>query len=127
MPDVISNGTRFSDINFTNSSLTPLEFALSQFATTEPLADNDLSKFNDQENVYLATEDGIRSVGGNLAIKDVRFFLSYQIARIQTAQGVNITSASDTVQHLLGKVISNAGEESQATKDQATALASQLS
>jgi hypothetical protein len=124
---VISNGTRFSDINFKDSNLSPLEFALSEFATTEPLADNDLSKFEAQENVYLATEDGIRSVGGSLAIKDIRFFIAFQIARIKTAQGVDITNVPDQVVHLLGKVLKNGGEESQATKDKVTALSTVLS
>jgi hypothetical protein len=124
---VISNGIRFSDINFKNSNLSPLEFALSEFATTEPLADNDLSKFQAQENVYVATEDGVRSVGGSLEIKDVRFFISFQIARIQTAQGISITTADGQVAHLLGKVLNNAGEESQATKDKVTALSTVLS
>ena len=127
VPDVISNGTRFSDINFEDSNLTPLEFALSEFATTEPLADNDLSKFQAQENVYVATEDGVRSVGGSLEIKDVRFFISFQIARIQTAQGISITTADGQVAHLLGKVLNNAGEESQATKDKVIALSTVLS
>ncbi len=124
---MISNGTRFSDINFEKSPLSPLEFALSEFETIEPLKDNDLSKFQAQANVYVATEDGIRSVGGNLAIKDVRFFLDFQVARIQTAQGVDITNVPDQVQHLLGKVLKNGPEESQATKDKVTALASILS
>ena len=38
-----------------------------------------------------------------------------------------ITDPGQTVQHLLGKVINNAGSESQATKDRVTALASVLS
>jgi hypothetical protein len=49
------------------------------------------------------------------------------MARIKTAQGVTITDAGQTVEHLLGKVIKNAGsKETQATKDQITALASVL-
>lgn len=76
--------------------------------------------------MYLATEAGIRSVAGGLAIKDPKFFLSFQIARIQTAQGVNITDPSNTVEHLLGKVTKNGASESQATLDQVTALASDL-
>ena len=38
-----------------------------------------------------------------------------------------ITDPGQTVEHLLGKVISNAGSEAQATKDKVTALASVLS
>jgi len=78
-------------------------------------------------NTYLATEAGIRSVGGALAIKDPKFFLAFQIARIQTAQGTNITDPSATVEHLLGKVTKNGPSESQATLDKVTALASILS
>lgn len=49
------------------------------------------------------------------------------MARINTAQGTAITNPGQTVEHLLGKVIKNAGSgESQATKDQITALASVL-
>jgi hypothetical protein len=124
---VISNGIRFSDINFKNSNLSPLEFALSEFATTEPLADNDLSKFEAQENVYLATEDGIRSVGGNLAIKDIRFFIAFQIVRIKNAQGVELTDAAGQIEHLLGKVLKNGSDESQDTRDKVTALSTTLS
>lgn len=66
-------------------------------------------------------------MGGNLAIKAPKFFLSFQIARIKTAQGTAITDPGQTVEHLLGKVIKNAGSaESQATKDAITALASNL-
>lgn len=107
--------------------MTPLEFALSEFATTEPLADNDLSKFEAQENVYLATEDGIRSVGGNLAIKDIRFFIAFQIVRIKNAQGVELTDAAGQIEHLLGKVLKNGSDESQDTRDKVTALSTTLS
>lgn len=127
VPDVQSGNVTFSSINFKDSDLTPLEFALSEFATTEPLADNDLTLFEARESVYLATEDGIRSVGGGLQIKDPRFFLGFQIARIKTAQGQVITNPSDTVDHLLGKVLSNGAEESAATKAKVTALSTILS
>ena len=66
-------------------------------------------------------------MGGSLEIKDVRFFISFQIARIQTAQGISITTADGQVAHLLGKVLNNAGEESQATKDKVIALSTVLS
>ncbi len=63
-----------------------------------------------------------------MAIKAPKFFLSFQISRILTAQGTKITDPGQTVEHLLGKVIKNAGSgESQATKDSITALASVLS
>ncbi|KAL3420437.1 hypothetical protein PVAG01_08936 [Phlyctema vagabunda] len=128
VPDVTSGGVTFSDIDFSTSGQTPLAFALSQFATATPLADTDINVLQDQLNVYQATEAGIRSVGGNLAIKAPKFFLSFQIARVNTAQGTAITNAGQTVEHLLGKVIKNAGSaETQATKDAINALATQLS
>jgi hypothetical protein len=78
--------------------------------------------------MYQATEAGIRSVAGNLAIKAPKFFLSFQIARIKTVQGTANTDPGQTVEHLLGKVIKNAESgESQATKDGITALAGSLS
>lgn len=48
------------------------------------------------------------------------------MARIKTAQGVEITAAGQTVEHLLGKVLSNTKGESQAARDQVTALAGVL-
>ncbi|KAH8687286.1 hypothetical protein BGZ60DRAFT_521948 [Tricladium varicosporioides] len=126
VPDVSSGGITFSSINFATSSQTPLNFALSTFATASTLADSDLTLFQNQLNTYLATEAGIRSVGGSLAIKDPKFFLSFQIARIKTAQGTAITDPGQTVEHLLGKVLNNAGSESQATKDKVTALSKVL-
>jgi hypothetical protein len=74
-----------------------------------------------------AAEVALRSTGGSLAIKDPKFFLAFQIARIKTAQGVTITNTGQKVQHLLGKVINNAGSEDQATKDKVTALSTVLS
>jgi len=126
VPDVTSGGITFSDINFASSKLTPLNFALTTFATASPLTSTNLTLFQNQLNTYLATEAGIRSVGGTLAIKDPKFFLSFQISRILTAQGTNITDAGQTVEHLLGKVISNAGSEDAATKAKVTALSTQL-
>ncbi|KAH6721316.1 hypothetical protein DL95DRAFT_461624 [Leptodontidium sp. 2 PMI_412] len=126
VPDVTSGSTTFSSINFASSSSSALTFALSEFATETPLASTDLALFQDQLNVYLATEAGIRSVGGNLAIKAPKFFLAFQVARIKTAQGIAITDPGQTVEHLLGKVTKNAIKESQATLDQITALASVL-
>lgn len=69
---------------------------------------------------------GLRSSGGSLAIKTPKFFLSFQIARIKTAQGIAITDPGQTVEHLLGKVVKNAGGESQGTKDKVTALSKVL-
>ncbi|KAG9234411.1 hypothetical protein BJ875DRAFT_401097 [Amylocarpus encephaloides] len=128
VPDVTSGGISFSSIDFSQSAETPLEFALSEFATTTPLADTDLITAQDRLNTYLATEAGIRSVGGNLAIKAPKFFQSFQIARVKAAQGIEETDPGQTVEHLLGKVTKNAGSgESQATIDAINTLATELS
>lgn len=126
VPDVSSGGATFSAIDFSKSSQTPLEFALAQFATADPLADTDLQTFQDNLNVYLATEAGIRSVGGALAIKVPKFFLQMQVSRIQTAQGNPPAAAGQQVDHLRDKVTKNAGKEDKALLDQVAALAAQL-
>jgi hypothetical protein len=123
VPDVSSGGISFSSINFATSNQTPLEFALSKFATPIPLRNADLATFQHQLDVYLATETGIRSVGGNLGIKVPKFFLQFQVSRIQTAQGNPPAAAGQQVDHLLQKVLKNAPRESQALRDQVTALA----
>lgn len=126
VPDVSSGGSTFSDVDFSKSSQTPLEFALQKFATAEPLASTDLKTFQDNLNVYLATEAGIRSVGGNLAIKVPKFFLQMQVSRIQTAQGNPPAAAGQQVDHLRDKVTKNAAGESKALLDQVVALAAQV-
>lgn len=126
VPDVTSGNVTFSDINFADSKNSTLGFALQQFATTEPLADNDLSLFQNELNVYVATEAGIRSVGGSLAIKVPKFFLSFQVSRIQTAQGNAPTDPGQTVSHLLTKVLNNAAGQDQDLLDQVTALSKQV-
>jgi hypothetical protein len=127
VPDVTSGAVSFSSINFATSKQTPLQFALSEFATTSPLASTDLKLFQDRLNVYLATEAGIRSVAGSLAIKVPKFFLEFQVSRIETAQGNAPTNPSLTVDHLLGKVQKNAAGESKALLDQVAQLAKVLS
>ncbi|KAH6647878.1 hypothetical protein BKA67DRAFT_662628 [Truncatella angustata] len=127
VPDVTSGDVTFSSIDFSQSSQTPLEFALSKFATASPLANTDLQTFQDELNTYLATEAGIRSVGGSLGIKVPKFFLEYQVSRIQTAQGNPPTDAGQQVDHLRDKVLKNAAGEDQSLLDQVTALATQLS
>lgn len=114
-------------MNFATSKQTPLQFALSKFATSSPLSASDLAKFQDELNVYLATEAGIRSVGGSLAIKVPKFFLEFQVSRIQTAQGDAPTNPALTVDHLLAKVLKNAAGESSALLAQVSALAKVLS
>ncbi|KAI1423475.1 hypothetical protein F5Y12DRAFT_529951 [Xylaria sp. FL1777] len=126
VPDVTSGSTTFSSIDFSQSNQSPLEFALSKFATEDPVANSDLASFQDALNVYLATEAGIRSVGGSLAIKVPKFFLEMQVSRIETAQGNPPTEAGLQVDHLRDKVLKNAGNEDQALLDQVTALATQL-
>lgn len=75
VPDVTSGNVSFSSIDFSKSSSSALQFALDTFTTATPLASTDLKKVQDQLNVYLATEAGLRSVGGSLAIKVPKFFL----------------------------------------------------
>ncbi|CAI4214943.1 unnamed protein product [Parascedosporium putredinis] len=126
VPDVTSGGINFSDVNFADSDLSPLEFALTEFASANPLADTDLQRFEDTLNVYLATEAGIRSVAGGLTIKVPKFFLEFQVSRIQTAQGNPPTAAGLQVDHLLDKVLKNAASENAALLDQVRRLATQL-
>jgi hypothetical protein len=74
----------------------------------------------------LATEAGVRSEGGSLAIKLPKFFLAFQVARIKTAKGIRITDPGQTVEHLLGKVMSNGKGENKMLLDQVAMLATQL-
>lgn len=127
VPDVTTNGVSFSDIDFSKSSSTPLQFALDTFATASPLASSDLATFQTNLDLYQATEAGVRSENGNLAIKEPKFFLAFQVARIKTAQGVTITDPGQTVEHLLGKVQKNAGSADKGLLTQVEALATQLS
>ena len=142
VPDVSSAGTTFSSINFADSKSTPLQFALDKFATANPVANTDLATFQTDldlyvlirvivgmgtnMNRYVATEAGVRSEGGSLALKVPKFFLSFQVARIKTAQGTAITDPGQTVEHLLGKVLNNAKGENKALLDQVTALSKVL-
>ncbi|KAK0718628.1 hypothetical protein B0T26DRAFT_741501 [Lasiosphaeria miniovina] len=126
VPDVTSGGISFSSVNFATSKQTPLQFALSKFATKTPLAASDLATFEAELDVYLATEAGIRSVAGNLAIKVPKFFLEFQVSRIQTAQGTPPTAPGLQVDHLRDKVLKNAAGESKALLAQVTALANVL-
>ncbi|WP_457824577.1 hypothetical protein, partial [Staphylococcus aureus] len=87
-----------SSINFDGSGQSPLEFALDKFATTEPLADNDLDLFQARLAAYVATEAGLRSSGGNVnRIKIPKFFLEFQVSRIGVAQGQEIPEAGHQV------------------------------
>ncbi|KAK4182771.1 hypothetical protein QBC35DRAFT_444612 [Podospora australis] len=126
VPDVTSGGVSFSSINFATSGQTALQFALSKFATPTPLRNANLAQFQRQLDVYIATEAGIRSVGGNLAIKVPKFFLQFQISRIQTAQGNPPTAPGLQVNHLLEKVLKNAPRENAALLNQVGQLATTL-
>lgn len=126
VPDVTSGAVTFSTIDFTKSKSNPLQFALDTFKTATPLASSDLKTFQDQLNVYVATEAGIRSEGGGLQIKVAKFFLSMQVSRIQTAQGTPPTAPGQQVTHLRDKVIKNAGKVDKALLDEVTRLATVL-
>jgi hypothetical protein len=126
VPDVTSGGVSFSSINFATSGQSPLAFALKEFATTSPLANNDLDLFQNRLNTYLATEAGVRSVGGSLAVKLPKFFLQFQVARIQQAQGAVSNVPGMTVEHQLGKVVKNAAGEDAALIAQVNQLAKVL-
>ncbi|KAF2181920.1 hypothetical protein K469DRAFT_670287 [Zopfia rhizophila CBS 207.26] len=126
VPDVSTSTQSFSNVNFAASSSTPLQFALDSFKTSTPLSSSNLRNFQQQLDLYTATEAGIRSEGGNLSIKIPKFFLAMQVARIKTAQGIDITDPGQTVEHLVGKVLSNAKGEDHALLDQVTALGTQL-
>jgi hypothetical protein len=111
-----------------------LNKAISQrktFATPADPTTADLATLQNQLNDYLAVEAGVRvclrvlytatsssyrpclpclhrqSNGGGAIlnpVKSVKFFLQFQVARVQTAQGVTL-GVADTVAHQLGKVI----------------------
>ena len=127
VPDTTSGIVSFSQIDFSKSDQTPLEFALQTFATADPVKDTDLEVFQAGLDVYLATEAGIRSVKGNFgSIKIPKFFLEMQVSRIQTAQGNPPTAPGLQVDHLRDKVLTNAKGENQALLDQVTELAKVL-
>ncbi|KAG8744338.1 hypothetical protein FRC10_010318 [Ceratobasidium sp. 414] len=106
VPDVISGGISYSSIDFQSSSKSPVGFALATFTTPANPATANLTKLQNQLNVYLAMEAGVRSTGASILpkLKGTKFFIQFQIARVQTAQGVKLDVA-DTVEHQLGKVL----------------------
>ncbi|KAK8087293.1 hypothetical protein PG994_002267 [Apiospora phragmitis] len=88
VPDVTSGGQTYSQIDFSKSGTSGLQFALDTFVTADRMADSNLQAFEDALDVYTATEAGLRSSSGNFnTIKAPKFFLAMQIARIKTAQG----------------------------------------
>ncbi|TPX18606.1 uncharacterized protein E0L32_002463 [Thyridium curvatum] len=126
VPDVTAGTTSFSAIDFSKSKQSTLAFALDKFATASPLAGNDLKKFQNELDVYVATEVGIRSVGGNLAIKVPKFFLEFQVSRIRVAQGDTPKEPGLQVDHLRDKVLKNAANQDKALLDQVRQLATVL-
>jgi len=112
VPDTISGGIAYSTIDFQKSTLSPLGFALKTFPTPADPATADVAKLQNQLNTYLAVEAGTRSLGGTAAsaflgkLKSPKFFLQFQIARVNQAKGVKV-GVADTVAHQLGKVTKN--------------------
>ncbi|KAJ7706336.1 hypothetical protein B0H17DRAFT_1156649 [Mycena rosella] len=129
VPDIVSGGIAYSTIDFQKSSASPLGFALATFKTPTDPATADLATLQNQLNDYLALEAGVRSQPGTSALlaklKGPKFFLQFQIARVQTANGVTLDVA-DTVDHQLTKVTNNAVGASASEIAQVTALAKQV-
>jgi len=129
VPDLISGGIKYSDIDFQKSSSSPLGFALATFTTPTNPATADLTTLQNQLNDYLALEAGVRSQPNSSALlaklKGPKFFLQFQIARVQTANGVTL-DAADTVAHQLTKVTANAVGASASELAQLNALAKQV-
>ncbi|KAH9481021.1 hypothetical protein JR316_0005540 [Psilocybe cubensis] len=128
VPNVSSGGIDFKSIDFQKSSKSPLGFALATFTTPADPAKADLRKLQNQLDVYLAVEAGVRSNGGGAIlnqVKSAKFFIQFQIARVKTALGQQL-SVANTVEHQLGKVIKNAGRATAAEIAQVNALAKVL-
>ncbi|TFK35839.1 hypothetical protein BDQ12DRAFT_725630 [Crucibulum laeve] len=129
VPDITSGGISYSSIDFQKSTKSPVGFALSKFTTPADPAQGDLTSLQNQLNVYLALEAGVRSQPNSSALlsklKGPKFFLQFQIARVKTAQGAKL-SVADTVEHQLGKVTKNAVGASASEIAQVTALSKQL-
>ncbi|KAJ3968935.1 hypothetical protein EV361DRAFT_382697 [Lentinula raphanica] len=129
VPDISSGGIDYSTIDFQKSSLSPLGFALQTFTTPEDPADADLTTLQNQLNDYLALEAGVRSQPDSSALlsklKGPKFFLQFQIARVNTANGVQL-DAANTVSHQLTKVTANAVGATSAELAQVTALSTQV-
>ncbi|KAF8213202.1 hypothetical protein K438DRAFT_1915374 [Mycena galopus ATCC 62051] len=129
VPDIISGGIAYSSIDFQKSSASPLGFALATFTTPTDPATADLPTLQNQLNDYLALEAGVRSQPDSSTLlaklKGPKFFLQFQIARVQTANGVTL-DAADTVAHQLTKVTANAVGATASELAQVTALAKQV-
>ncbi|KAF7339599.1 hypothetical protein MSAN_02174400 [Mycena sanguinolenta] len=129
VPDITSGGIAYSTIDFQKSSLSPIGFALATFPTPTDPATADLTTLQNQLNDYLALEAGVRSQPDSSALlaklKGPKFFLQFQIARVQTANGVTL-DAADTVDHQLEKVTANAVGATASELAQVNALAKQV-
>ncbi|RKO86655.1 hypothetical protein BDK51DRAFT_1455, partial [Blyttiomyces helicus] len=108
--DIIKEEVKFSRIDFTKSSKTPLGFALGRFPVDDPAKENLHSK-QAELDVYRAAEFFVRKNGGHVAllkeIKVPKFFLQFQIARIEAAQRLPSTFKGG-VKHQGQKVLKNA-------------------
>ncbi|KAK7691518.1 hypothetical protein QCA50_004917 [Cerrena zonata] len=129
VPDVTSGGISFSSIDFQKSKLSPVGFALATFPTPDDPAQADTAKLQNQLNVYLAVEAGVRSQPNSSALlaklKGAKFFLQFQMSRALAAQGKTL-SVADTVDHQLGKVTKNAVGATAAEIAQVNALAKKV-
>ncbi|KAI8821776.1 uncharacterized protein EV422DRAFT_480534, partial [Fimicolochytrium jonesii] len=110
IPDLISGSTSFSSIDFRNSALDPLGFALANFAVNDPKTAN-LATLTEKLNVYLAFEAALRSSGASTSAltkaKVPKFFLQFQLARVEVAQ-TGKTAVAGGVEHQRAKVSKNA-------------------
>ncbi|KAF5387556.1 hypothetical protein D9757_006577 [Collybiopsis confluens] len=122
VPDVTSGGITYSTIDFQKSALSPVGFSLR-------VSNGDLTTLQNQLNDYLALEAGVRSQPNSSALlaklKGPKFFLQFQIARVNTANGVQL-DAADTVDHQLTKVLANAVGATSGEIAQVNALATQV-
>ncbi|KAF2652758.1 hypothetical protein K491DRAFT_604234 [Lophiostoma macrostomum CBS 122681] len=126
VPDVSTSTRSFSNINFQSSSTTPLRFALETFAIEHPVSTSDLRVFEERLALYLATEAGVRSQGGDTEIVLVRKFLELQIARIKKALGIDIDHSEQSPDYLLGEVLRHVGGEDLVLLGEVMALTSRM-
>ncbi|KAJ3265559.1 hypothetical protein HK104_006279 [Borealophlyctis nickersoniae] len=115
IPDLKSGSTTFSSVDFQKSKKSPLGFALEKFATPANPANANAAKLQEELNVYLAFEVALRSKGlGGRTLTNAKvpkFFLQFQMARVQQAKGQKVTF-NGGVEHQRGKVLKNAAAAS---------------
>jgi hypothetical protein len=126
VPDVSTPTSSFSDLDFASSSVTPLRFALENFATAKPLAASHMRIFEQRLDLYMATEAGIRSEGESLDIVVIRKFLELQIARIKAAQENVFADPTKSPAYLLGEVLRSVQGEDRRLLGEVMALGTQL-